>query len=182
MNTSLYVQVYDWEDLLLAHRKAAKGKRSKEPAARFEYHLEDNLVTLQDELQAKTYRPGAYSSFYIHEPKRRLISAVPFRDRVVHHGLCNVIEPIFERSFIHDSYANRKGKGEHRALDRAQSHARRYRYVLPCDVRQFFPAVDHAILRRILARKRRNDDTSRNQVFDKNLVSFLACRRSICAR
>ena len=98
-------------------------------------------------------RCNIYDSFYIHEPKRRLISAAPFRDRVVHHALCNVIEPIFERSFIHDSYANRVGKGNHRALDRAQFYARRYRYVLPCDVRQFFPSVDHAILRRILARK-----------------------------
>ena len=153
MDASLYPQIYNWDNFLLAHRKAARGKRSKEPAARFEYHLEDNLITLHDELQAKTYRPGPYDSFYIHEPKRRLISAAPFRDRVVHHALCNVIEPIFERSFIHDSYANRVGKGNHRALDRAQFFARRYRYVLPCDVRQFFPSVDHAILRRILARK-----------------------------
>ena len=158
MDTSLYAQVYDWDNLLLAHRKAAKGKRGKEPAARFEYHLEDNLIMLQDELRAKIYRPGAYSSFYIHEPKRRLISAAPFRDRVVHHALCNVIEPIFERSFIHDSYANRVGKGHHRALDRAQFFARRYRYLLPCDVRQFFPSVDHAILRRIVARKLRDPD------------------------
>jgi hypothetical protein len=69
---------------------------------------------------------------------------------VVHHALCNLIEPIFERSFIHDSYANRAGKGTHRALDRCQGFARRYRYVLQCDVRQFFPAIDHAALRRIL--------------------------------
>jgi RNA-directed DNA polymerase len=158
MNESFYTQVYDWDNLLLAHRKASKGKRSKSPAAQFEYHLEDNLITLQDELQAKTYRPGAYSSFYIHEPKRRLISAAPFRDRVVHHALCNLIELIFERSFVHDSYANRVGKGTHRALDRAQFYARRHRYVLPCDVRQFFPSVDHAILRRTLARKLRDPD------------------------
>ena len=68
--------------------------------AAFEYRLEDNLFQLQDELLARTYRPGQYVSFYIHDPKRRLISAAPFRDRVVHHALCNVIEPIFERSFI----------------------------------------------------------------------------------
>jgi RNA-directed DNA polymerase len=158
LHTSLYPQVYAWDNLLLAHRKASKGKRGKEPAAHFEYHLEDNLITLEAELRAKTYCPGAYHSFYIHEPKRRLISAAPFRDRVVHHALCNVIEPIFERGFIHDSYANRVGKGNHRALDRAQSYARRYRYVLPCDVRQFFPSVDHQIFRRILARKLRDPD------------------------
>jgi RNA-directed DNA polymerase len=155
---SLYARVCAWDNLLLAYRKAAKGKRGQAPAARFEYHLEDNLITLQAELCDKTYRPGAYHSFYIHDLKRRLISAAPFPDRVVHHALCNIIEPIFERSFIFDSYANRVGKGNHRALDRAQRFARRYRYVLPCDVRQFFPSIDHVILRHILARKLRDPD------------------------
>ena len=104
-------------------------------------------------MAAQTYRPGPYASFNIHEPKRRLISAAPFRDRVVHHALCNVIEPAFERSFIDHSYANRVGKGTHRALDACQAFARRYRYVLPCDVRQFFPSVDHSILERALNRR-----------------------------
>jgi RNA-directed DNA polymerase len=158
MNTAFYAGIYAWDNLLLAYRKAGKGKRSKGPVAHFEYHLEDNLISLQAELQAKTYVPGAYHSFYIHEPKRRLISAAPFRDRVVHHALCNLIEPIFERGFIHDSYANRLGKGTHRALDRAQAYARRYRYALPCDVVQFFPSIDHAVLRRILARALRDSD------------------------
>jgi hypothetical protein len=71
----------------------------------------------------------------------------------VHHALCNVIEPLFERTFIADSYANRLGKGTHAALDRAQGWARHYPYVLQCDLRQFFPSVDHAILRAIIARK-----------------------------
>jgi len=114
---------------------------------------------LQQELVDKTYRPGRYSSFYIHEPKQRLISAAPFRDRVVHHALCNLTEPIFERSFIFDSYANRVGKGTHRALDRCQAFARRYRYVLPCDLRQYFPGIDHQILQEILARKITCPDT-----------------------
>jgi len=156
--THLYEQVCDWDNLYLAYRKARKGKRSRPPAASFEYDLETNLVTLQRELREKTYRPGAYSSFYIHEPKRRLISAAPFRDRVVHHALCNVIEPLFERSFIFDSYANRIGKGTHAALDRAQEYARRYPYVLQCDVKQFFPSLDLAILRGTLARKLADPD------------------------
>ena len=148
----MYAKLCSWDNLLLAYRKAAKGKRGKPPAAAFEYRLEDNLIALQRELTQHAYRPGGYDSFYIREPKRRLISAAPFRDRVVHHALCNVIEPLFERCFIYDSYANRVGKGTHRALQRCQQWARRYAYVLPCDVRQFFPAIDHAILRRILAR------------------------------
>lgn len=149
----LYPQVYDWDNLYLAYCKGRKGKRSRPPAATFEFHQEAYLAQLHQELRDKTYQPGAYHSFYIHEPKRRLISAAPFRDRVVHHALCNVIEPIFERSFIHDSYANRIGKGTHRALDRAQHFARCFPYVLQCDVRQFFPSIDHAILRHILAGK-----------------------------
>lgn len=154
----LYEQLCSWDNLYRAYRKAAKGKRGKPPAARFEYCLEDNLIRLQRELRTKTYRPGDYYSFHIHEPKRRLISAAPFRDRVVHHALCNVIEPRFERSFIRDSYANRVGKGTHRALDRCQQFARRFCYVLQCDVVQFFPSIDHAVLRRILARKVVDDD------------------------
>ena len=149
----MYSQLCSWDNLLLAYRKAAKGKRGYSNVAAFEYRLEDNLLALQRELRDQTYRPGAYTSFYIHEPKRRLISAAPFRDRVVHHALCNLITPIFERSFVDDSYANRVGKGTHRALNRCQQFARRYRYVLQCDVRQFFPAIDHAILRNTLAHK-----------------------------
>lgn len=149
----LYLQVCDWYNVADAYRRARKGKRGKPAAATFEYDQEENLITLQRELAAKTYQPGPYHSFYIHEPKRRLISAAPFRDRVVHHALCNVIEPIFERSFVDDSYANRVGKGTHRALDRCQQYARRFGYVLQIDVQQFFPAIDHAILRAILAHK-----------------------------
>jgi retron-type reverse transcriptase len=150
--THLYPQVCAWENLERAYRQARKGKRGRAPAANFERRLEDNLVALQDELLTQTYRPGAYQSFYIHEPKRRLISAAPFRDRVVHHALCNIIEPLFERRFIFDSYANRVGKGTHRALDRCQQFARRYPYALQLDVVQFFPSVDHAILQAELAR------------------------------
>jgi retron-type reverse transcriptase len=149
----MYERVYSWSNLLLAYHKAARGKRGRQAAASFEYGLADHLLDLEQALATKTYCPGAYSSFTIHEPKRRLISAAPFRDRVVHHALCNVIEPLFERSFVRDSYANRAGKGTHRALDRAQALARRHRYVLQCDIRQFFPSIDHAVLRETLARK-----------------------------
>ena len=156
--SNLYPQVTTFENLYTAFRKAAKGKRGQPNVAAFEFDLEHNLLTLQDELTQKTYRPGAYRSFYIHDPKERLISAAPFSDRVVHHALCNVIEPIFERTFIGDSYANRKGKGTHAALDRAQTLARRYPYVLQCDVVQFFPSIDHQCLYDMLARKLADDD------------------------
>jgi len=152
----MYRTLTSWDNLLLAYRKAAKGKRGGANVAEFEHRLEDNLFKLQAELRDFSYRPGPYASFHIHEPKRRLISAAPFRDRVVHHALCNLIEPLFERGFIFDSYANRVGKGTHRALNRAQAFARRYPYVLQCDIRQFFPSIDHAVLRAELARKVRD--------------------------
>lgn len=150
-----------WSNLLLAYRKAAKGKRGLPNVAAFEHRLEENLICLQRELQSQTYRPGPYVNFYIHDPKRRLISAAPFRDRVVHHALCNLIEPVFERSFIGDSYANRIGKGTHRALDRCQQFVRRYSYVLSLDVQQFFPSIDHAILQATIARKIDDPDVLR---------------------
>ncbi|MCI0520103.1 MAG: reverse transcriptase/maturase family protein [Chloroflexi bacterium] len=149
----MYDTLTSWDNLLWAYRKAARGKRGHPNVAAFEYRLEDNLFLLQEELRAFSYCPGAYHSFTIHEPKRRLISAAPFRDRVVHHALCNLIEPIFERSFISDSYANRIKKGTHAALGRLQGFARRYPYVLQCDIRQFFPSIDLTILQSELARR-----------------------------
>jgi hypothetical protein len=142
-----------WHNLYFAYQKAARGKRGKPYVAAFEYQLEENLLDLQQELSTQQYRPGPYYSFYIHDPKQRLISAAPFRDRVVHHALCNLIEPVMERSFVADSYANRKGKGTHKALRRCQLYARQYPYVLQCDIRQFFPSLDHEILCDYLATK-----------------------------
>ena len=148
----LYAQIGSFENLYQAFRKARLGgKRKKESVAAFELDLEANLWRLQDELHSQTYQPGPYHSFCIVERKRRLISAAPFRDRVVHHALCRVIEPVFERRFVYDSYACRVGKGTHRAVDRAQAFGRKNRYVLQCDLEQFFPSIDHAILRSFLA-------------------------------
>lgn len=149
--------VIDWENLWQAYRLAARGKRRKDSAARFEHQVADRLITLQRELRERTYRPGAYRHFTLHEPKRRKISAAPFRDRVVHHALCNLIEPVFERRFIDDSYANRRGKGTHRALDRLQQFARGFRYVLRADIVQHFPSLDHAVLRDKLFRVVQDD-------------------------
>ena len=148
----LYPRITEFENLYLAFKSAARGKRSRHDVAAFEFDLERNLLELQDELQRQTYKTGGYHNFLIHDPKPRLISAAPFRDRVAHHALCRVIEPIFEKRFIHDSYACRVGKGTHAALNRAQEFAKRYPYVLKCDLRHFFPSMDHQILRGQLAR------------------------------
>ena len=151
MRSIAFERIGSFENLLLAWRKAARGKRGNPATAAFEHGLADHLLGLQAELLAGHYAPGRYVHFHVHEPKRRKISAAPFRDRVVHHALCNVIEPRFERRFIADSYANRVGKGTHRAVARFKELAGRYRYVLRADVVQHFASIDHAILRATLA-------------------------------
>lgn len=149
---NFYPQIHDLFNLWQAFIKASKGRRSHPSIAAFEYDLEPELIQLRDELRDESYQPGGYRSFTVHEPKRRKISAAPFRDRVVHHALMNVIGPMLERKFIHDSYANQIGKGTHKALDRCTYLMRRYAYVLPCDVKQFFPSIDHEILKSVLSK------------------------------
>ena len=100
----LFPRVWNFDNLVLAARKAQKGKRFKPNAARFNLNLEKELLRLRRELQERAWRPGPYVTFEIQEPKRRMISAAPYPDRVVHHALMNVIEPLFDRRFIFDSY------------------------------------------------------------------------------
>ncbi len=150
---AMFDAISDWGNLCEAYRLAARGKRRRASAAAFEHQVADRLIALQGELRAQSYRPGAYCNFFVHEPKRRKISAAPFRDRVVHHALCQVIEPVFEVRFIAHSYANRVGFGTHRALNQLQEWARRCRYVLRADVVRHFPSLDHAVLRAKLARQ-----------------------------
>ncbi len=152
-----FERLSSFEALLQAYRQAARGKRARPDVAAFDYHLEGWLLRLRDRLVARTYRPGPYRRFTITDPKPRVISAAPFADRVVHHALVNVLEPLYERRFIPHSYANRLGKGIHKALRQAKLYARRYKYVLRCDIVQCFPSIDHAILRRNLARVVRDD-------------------------
>jgi RNA-directed DNA polymerase len=117
----LFEQIADFENLHAAYRAARVCKRYRTSILKFGFHVEENLITLQREFSLKTYRHGGYREFIVTESKKRLIKAAPFRDRVVHHALCNIIEPIFERSFIYDSYACRIGKGTHRAVRRLEN-------------------------------------------------------------
>jgi len=166
---NLNEKICNWENLRLAYANASRGKRGRGATAEFESMLADNLLELEQELNEQTYQPGAYNNFHIHEPKRRLISAAPFRDRVVHHALCNITVPYFEKQFIADSYANHVGKGTHRAIDRCQQFARKYKYVLQCDIAQFFPSIDHEVLRGTL--EHMLPDESALWLIDQILVS-----------
>ena len=153
----LYHQVYAFSNLLQAAESARRGKRQKSYVARFHFYLEEALLRLEAELKNFTYTPGPYKEFHIFEPKIRLISAAPYRDRVVHHALIQVIEPLFERMFIADSYACRVGKGTHRAVDRFTQFCRQNKYVLKCDIHKYFPSIDHDILYGMLCRKIADD-------------------------
>ncbi len=121
--------------------------------ANFNFRLENELLRLEDELKNQAYKPGNYRHFYVNDPKRRLISAAPYRDRVVHHAFCNIVEPLFDKTFIEHSYACRVSKGTHRALDRAQKFLRVNNYVLQCDISKYFPSIAHRVLFCIIARK-----------------------------
>ncbi|UJB69755.1 RNA-directed DNA polymerase [Acaryochloris sp. 'Moss Beach'] len=150
---NLWSQIIAFQNLLHAARQAQKGKRYQANVLQFNHHLETELFTIQSELATNTYTPGPYRTFEIFEPKLRLISAAPYRDRVVHHALCNIIVPVFEPTFIRDSYANRWGYGTHRAVQRFTQFARSSRYVLQCDIRKYFPSIDHGLLKTGLRRK-----------------------------
>jgi RNA-directed DNA polymerase len=148
---SLWPQLVSFENLLLAYRKARRGKARSSGVAQFALDLEPELLRLQAQLASGKYHPGAFRLFTLYERKPRQIAAAPFRDRVVHHGVMNLIEPPLDRTFIFDSYACRKGKGAHGAVDRYQEWARRYRYALKMDVARYFPSIDHPILKEKLS-------------------------------
>lgn len=139
----LFERVCSLENLLAASREALKnGKRAKPPGARFFAELEKQVVRLRRELLAGTCRHDGYTYFTIHELKELLVAAAAFRDRVVHHAIVRVLEPIFEGRFIEDSFTCRKGKGTPAALRRGAQFAQRYRYALKCHVARYFPSID----------------------------------------
>jgi retron-type reverse transcriptase len=120
---------------------------------RFNFNRETELLNLQQELITQTYQPVQYTTFEITTPKQRMISAAPYRDRVVHHALCNVISPLLEKSLIDHTYANRVGFGTHKALQQFTHYFRTHRYTLQCDIQRYFPSIDHQILKSLLRRK-----------------------------
>lgn len=164
-HNNLYPKVYDFGNIYDAFLRARKGKRYRNDVLMFSSRLEENLIDIQNNLIWKTYSPLPFREFYVHDPKKRLIQAPAFRDRVVHHALCNVIEPLFERKFIYDSYACRRGKGTHTAVARLQRFMRKLRrnydnfYVLKADISQYFPSINHSILMNIIQRTIRCKDT-----------------------
>ncbi len=157
---SLFDELCHYDNLVWAYEKARKGKTQRKYVLDFEEKLKENLHQLQQELQNQTYYPQPLKTFILRDPQTRTISKSEFRDRVIHHALCNVIEPILERNFIHDSYANRLGKGTLKAVKRFDEFKRKASknntqpcFVLKADIKHYFETVDHAVLFSILSKK-----------------------------
>lgn len=148
----VWEQLVSFDNLHAAYRKARRGKRDRPAVRAFEWRLEAELLALQSALRSGRYRPGAYHIFTLYERKPRLIAAAPFRDRVVHHALLRVIEPSIDRRMITHSFACRRSKGVHAAVDYYQRQSQLYPYVLKLDIASYFPSIDHQRLKACVRR------------------------------
>lgn len=147
---NLYPQIYDYGNLWESYKAAIKNKTQRPDVLRFEWQLEENLINIQNHLIYKTWTPHPFREFTVYEPKRRDISAPVFRDRIVHHALCRVIEPYFERRFVGCSYACRVGLGTHAAVHAAQKYIKRAAsgaYIFKGDISRYFYSISHDLLR-----------------------------------
>jgi hypothetical protein len=156
-HNNLWERITGWDNLLAAYRLARRGKRYRREVLRFTSNLEENLLILQGELMRGTWRPLPPFEFAVTDPKPRMIQAPAFRDRIVHHALVRVVEPLFERRFIHHSYGCRVGKGTHAASDQVQQLLRKAQsggraYVLQGDIRSYFQSIRHDRLLELLGR------------------------------
>ena len=166
MEQNLYSQIYDFDNLFLAWQKARKGKTKKLYVIKFEKNLERNLLDLQIELKSETYNPLPLETFILRDPKTRKIAKSDFRDRIIHHALVNILEPIFEKTFVHDSCANRIGKGTLYALKRFEKFRRKVTknftspaFCLKADIKHYFQEVNQDILLQLIKKKISDDKT-----------------------
>lgn len=159
---NLYQQIISIENLHLADQKASKGKSKQYGVIVHSRNKEYNIQQLHEMLASKTYKTSPYTTFKVFEPKEREVFRLPyFPDRIVHHAIMNVLEPVFVATFTADTYSCIKGKGIHAAA-KAVSKALRDEpgtiYCLKLDIKKFYPNVDHAILKQLLRRKIKDQD------------------------
>ena len=165
---NLFGEIISLENLFQAWEEFRKGKQSKPDVQRFERHLEENILALHRELAAKIYKHGPYRSFYIQDPKQRLIHKATVRDRVLHHAIFTKLNPIFEPTFISYSFSCRVGKGTHKGVAAATEMLRQVSrngtktcFALKGDISKFFQSINHARLLEILARRIKDLDVLR---------------------
>jgi len=156
----LFEKIVTIENLRLAFKRASKGKHWQRSIKLFKEDAETKLVAIRELLLSKTYKPSLYRTKQIYIPKTRTIYIAPFSpDRVIHHAIMNVLEPILEKLFIHDSYACIKGKGLHLGSKRTMEFVRRNKYFLKCDISKFYPSMKHDVLYRVIQKKIKCKDT-----------------------
>jgi retron-type reverse transcriptase len=184
---NIFDKICSLENLAVAFKKARKNKSKKFYVLDFESNLEENLLMLQKELIGQVYLPKPLKSFIIRDPKTRKIHASSFVDRIVHHAIIRIVEPIFDKIFIYDSYASRKYKGTHKAIERFRKFMRKVSkngkliknslndnmiegYVLKADIKHYFEEVNHNILIKII--KHKIDDLKVLDLIEKILKNF----------
>ena len=150
---NLYGRLCSWDNLLLAHQRAARHKKKYTEVMQFEDNLEENLKELQNELITCTYHTGEYRQKIIYEPKERTIYILHYKHRVAQWALMNIVEPIIEKMFIKDTYSCIKNRGMHKASLRTTQFVNSCKYCLKMDIRKFYPSVDQDILYSLVERK-----------------------------
>lgn len=167
---NLFDLIVAYDNLTLAFWKAQRGKAARDEIIRYRENLQNNLLDMRSRLMENSFPIGVYHYFKITDPKERLICAASFNERILHHAIMNICEPVFERYAIYDTYACRKLKGSHNAVRRARTFAGKSRYYLKLDIAKYFDSVDHAILIDRLWRIYK--DTRLMELFDKIISSY----------
>jgi len=156
---NLIEEVADWNNLVAAHKLCRRGKSRNREVLEFESDLWASLGAIQNELLWGMYEIGDYRHFLVYDPKRREISAAPYRDRVVMQAICRVCEPIWTNALIPDTFACVRGRGVYQAISRLQGWMRYYRrrgetaYALHIDVAGFFRSIPHSVAKRVIRRR-----------------------------
>ena len=165
LTCKIFHKIISLENLFLAWQEFRRRKRNKLDVQQFEYNLEDNIFQFHQKLKTKTYQHSHYTSFYIKDPRLRHIHKACVKDRVLHHAVFRILYPIFDPTFIFDSYSCRIKKGTHRAVDHLQKFARKVSknnikscFILKCDIRKFFDSVGHDILMNLIRKKVKNNN------------------------
>lgn len=159
---NLYHKIYSLDNLNMADKIACKGKKKQPGVIAHKKNREANIRALHECLMHKTYKTSAYTTFTIFEPKERLIFRLPYYpDRITHHAIMNILEPIFMATFTSDTYSCIKKRGIHaaaNALKKALRDVEGTRYCLKLDITKFYPNIDHDILKQLLRRKFKDKD------------------------
>lgn len=165
---NIFEEIISLENLFLAWDKFKSDKQKKRDVQQFEWRLEENIFKLHRDLKYKRYKHGKYTSFYIQDPKQRHIHKATVRDRLLHHAMFAVLNPIFEPTFISHSLSCRIGKGTHKGIDILDKTIRQISsnnfkpcFVLKCDIKKFFETIDHRILSNIIAKRIKDNDAMR---------------------